>query len=89
MLSQQPGGAPYTSSRHICLSYRTPIIFTSLMHNLESTIHEALSLAPPEHQELALAALIEARFNVWPRGAKIPDAQRTSRPRPKTSNISE
>jgi hypothetical protein len=37
------------------------------MTTLSATIREALEHAPPEHLELALAALIEARFNVWPR----------------------
>jgi hypothetical protein len=36
------------------------------MNQLQATIRECLENAPTEHLELALAALIEARFNVWP-----------------------
>jgi hypothetical protein len=39
------------------------------MELLEQTIREALENAPPEHVQLALTALIEARFNVSPKAA--------------------
>jgi len=39
------------------------------MSTLAQTILEALENAPPEHVQLALAALIEARFNVLPKEA--------------------
>jgi hypothetical protein len=35
--------------------------------SLQSTIHEAIQYAPPEHLELALTAIIDARFSVWPK----------------------
>ena len=37
------------------------------MLDLQSTIREALQNAPSEHLGLGLAALIEARFTVWPK----------------------
>jgi len=37
------------------------------MEELTSTIGEALEFAPPEHLEVALMALIEARFIVLPK----------------------
>jgi hypothetical protein len=40
------------------------------MDRLEYTIREALENAPPEHLQLALTALIEARFTVWPKEAR-------------------
>jgi hypothetical protein len=41
---------------------------TTLKPSLPETISEALRKAPPEHLELALTVLTEARFVVWPRG---------------------
>jgi hypothetical protein len=46
------------------------------MTTLTATIHEALAYAPPEHLELALAALIEARFNVLPKAERTDCARR-------------
>lgn len=56
---------------------------------LQSTIREALENAPPEHQELALAALIEARFNVWPKEVSGHYAPPASLVPPMTGGISE
>ena len=39
------------------------------MSDLQATIHEAVENAPPELLELTLAALIEARFIVFPKEA--------------------
>jgi hypothetical protein len=41
------------------------------MFDLQATIHEALEFAPPEHLELALAALLEARFVIVPKAGSI------------------
>jgi hypothetical protein len=37
------------------------------MEILTATIREALEFAPPEHLEVALTALLEARFVIVPR----------------------
>jgi hypothetical protein len=59
------------------------------MNQLQATIREAFENAPPEHLELALAALIEARFNVWPREGKVDCGRRQDPPHPKTLDTFE
>src|SRR5437763_1539157 len=39
--------------------------------SLAVTIQECIENAPPEHLELVLTALIEARFTVWPKETNI------------------
>src|ERR1035437_7449429 len=55
---------------------------------LHLTIRECLENAPPEHLEFALAALIEARFNVWPK-AKADCVRRPNPPPPNSASIFE
>jgi hypothetical protein len=51
------------------------------MNLLQQTIREAIENAPPENLQLVLTALLEARFNVWPKEARAdcgPPANRQS-----------
>jgi hypothetical protein len=59
------------------------------MRHLTDTIREALDHAPPEHLELVLTALIEARFTVWPKEVRDRCALPANLPRLTTEGTSE